>query len=292
MRSKTGRTAALALLALAEALAAGCGGAPPARSPAYRLQEDLARSGGKAWAKGDLQGAIASEERALVVARSVEDEEGIALRILDIAALRRAAGQPAEAWAALAELLDQPPALPYPDRLRAEAARIAGLLALDAGNAVEGARWAGRARELCSASRCGREGALLNLRARAAFVAGEHGEALRLAREAGALNREAKDDAERANSLRIGADAALALGRPGDAAEAYAAALEIDKRLGLAGKVYLDLLGLGRAAQDGGRAAEARGWYERARAAARAAGADAAEAEALLSGVSPPSSRP
>jgi tetratricopeptide (TPR) repeat protein len=280
--------AALLLLALAEA-AAGCGGAarrPPA--PAFRLQEEQARAGGKAWAKGDLRAAIAAQERALLAARSVEDEEGIALRVLDLAALRRAAGEPAEARAALEELLAEPPPLPYPGRLRAEAARLAGLLALDAGDAAGGARWARKAVELCDAARCSRRGAMVNLEARASFLAGDREAAIRLARQALSLNREEKDDVERANSSRIVADARLALGDAAAAADAYADALSLDKKLGLEGKIVLDLVGLGRAAQRQGRGDEARGWYERARAAARAAGdeAGAAEADALLEGLS------
>jgi tetratricopeptide (TPR) repeat protein len=276
--------AALLLLALAEA-ATGCGGAPKRTpAPAFRLQEEQARAGRKAWAKGDLPAAIAAQERALLAARSVEDEEGIALRVLDLAALHRAAGEPAAAQAALAELLAEPPPLPYPGRLRAEAARLAGLLALDAGEPAAGTRWAQRAVELCEAARCGRKGAMVNLQARAAFLAGDREEAVRLAREALSLNRDARDDAERANSLRVVADGQLALGSASAAAEAYADALALDKKLGLEDKIVLDLLGLGRAAQGQGHAEEARGWFERARAAAGAAGDEsgAAEAEALL----------
>lgn len=282
---------ALLLLTLAEA-AAGCGGGaarrPPA--PAQRLQETQARAGARAWAKGDLKAAIAAQERALLAARSVEDEEGIALRVLDLAALHRAAGEPAEASAALAELLAEPPPLPYPGRLRAEAARVAGLLALDAGDAPGGARWAERALELCDAAGCDTRGAILNLQARAALLGGDREGALRTARAALPANREAGDDVERANSSRITADAQLALGRPAAAADAYADALELDKRLGLEAKIFLDLFGLGRSAQGLGRAGEARGWFERARAVALAAGdeAGATEAAALLEALPAP----
>jgi hypothetical protein len=281
---------ALLLLALAEG-AAGCGGGgarrPPA--PAQRLQEQEARAAARAWSKGDLQAAIAAQERALLAARSVEDEEGIALRVLDLAALHRAAGEAGEASAALAELLAEPPPLPYPGRLRAEAARLAGLLALDAGDAAGGARWAARAVKLCGAGGCDRRGAILNLQARAAFLAGDQAGALRLAKEASSANREAGDDVERANSARIAADAELALGRPAAAAGAYADALALDKRLGLEMKIFLDLVGLGRSAQSRGLAGEARGWFERARAVALAAGdeAGATEADALLESLPP-----
>lgn len=280
--------AALLLLALAET-AGGCGGARRPPAPAFRAQEEQARAARKAWSKGDLQAAIAAQERALLIARSVEDVEGIALRVLDIAALRRSAGEPAQARAALEELLAEPPPLPYPGHLRAEAARLAGLLALDAGDAAAGARWASHALELCGAAKCADRGAMVNLQARAAFVAGDPGGALRLAHEAHSLNRDAEDDVERANSLRIVADAQLALDRAAAAAETYADALALDKRLGLESKIFLDLVGLGRAAQLQGRAGEARGWFGRARAVAAAAGReeDATEADALIEALPP-----
>lgn len=274
----------LLALALAEALA-GCGGAPRrAPGPAFRLQEDYSRAGGKAWARGDVRSAIAAQERALVAARSVEDDEGIALRILDLAALHRAAGEPAEAQGALAELLLEPPPLAYPGRWRAEGARLAGLIALDVGDAAAGVRWAARALELCRASRCPQQGAIVNLQARAAFIAGDPQEAVRLAKKALPLNRAAKDEEEAANSSRIVADAELGSGRHGHAARAYAAALALDKKLGLDAKILLDLVGLGRAAQAAGKADEALGYFERARAVARASGdeAGATRAEALI----------
>jgi tetratricopeptide (TPR) repeat protein len=129
---------------------------------------------------------------------------------------------------------------------------------------------------------------MVNLQARTAFLAGDGEGAIRLAQEALSLNREERDDAERANSSRILADAQLALGNAAAAAEAYADAIALDKRLGLGDKLVLDLSGLGRAAQAQGRGEEARGWFERARAAARAAGdeAGAATAEALLEALS------
>lgn len=272
--------AALLTLALAEASGPGCGGAPRREPPAaYRLQQEHARAGARAWSKGDVRAAIAAHERALIAARSVEDETAIALRILDLAALRRIAGEPEAARAALEEMLAEPPPLAYPVRWRAEAARLAGLIALDAGAAGESARWAERAVALCRAARCPEEGAIVNLQARAAFLGGDVDRAAHLAEEALPLNDAAKDEGEAANSSRIIADAHLAAGRHAAAARAYSEALAADKRLGLDRKIALDLLGLGRAAQLAGRPDEALGYFERARAVARAAGDDAGAAE-------------
>lgn len=242
------------------------------------------RAGRKAYARGDLRAAIGAQEQALRAARSVENDEGIALRILDLAALHRAAGEPTEARSALAELLADPPPLAYAAQWRAEAARLAGLLALDDGDAPAGERWAVRALELCRLAKCPRQGAILNLQARATFLAGDRERAILLAKKALPLNRAARDEEEAANSSRITADAELAAGRHPAAARAYAAALALDKNLGLDAKILLDLLGLGKAAREQGRPPEALAYFERARAVALAAGdgAGAAQAAALI----------
>jgi len=285
--------AALLALALAEgACLAGCAGTPrPPAAEAFRHQEEGVRAATKARARGDLHAAITAQQRALVAARSVEDQEGIALRILDLAALHRAAGAPAEALAALDELLAEPPPLPYPGRWRAAAARLTGLLALDGGDAARGAQWAERALDLCLAAQCPDQGAIINLQARAAFLAGDPDGAIRLARRALPLNRAAKDEEEVANSSRIAADAHLAAGRHGAAASGYAAALAIDKKLGLDAKILTDLVGLGKAARNADRPHEARDWFERARAVALASGDEpgATDLEALITSLPTPS---
>ena len=281
------RSGTLLLLALALAEATlGCGGGSAGRAPGpvFKAEEDLARSAGKAWARGDLRMAIVYQERALVAARSVEDDEGIALRMLDLAALHRAAGEASEAHAALTELLADDPPLAYPGRWRAEAARTAGLLALDRGDTAAATQWAARAFDICHAARCPKEGAIVNLQARAAFLAGDPEGAIRLAQKALPLNRAAKDEEETANSARIIADGEMGAGRHANASRAFATALALDKKLGLEAKIVLDLLGLGNAARGDGRTNAAREYFERARTVARASGdaATAAEINTLI----------
>ena len=158
------------------------------------------------------------------------------------------------------------------------------------GDSGAGAQWAGRALGLCRASRCPRQGAIVNLQARAAFLAGDFPAAAALAGRALPLNRAAGDDPELANSSRIVADAALADGRHATASRSYEEALRVDKRLGLEPKILLDLLGLGRAARAAGRTGEARSFFERARAAALAAKDERgmSEAATLIESLGPP----
>lgn len=177
-----------------------------------------------------------------------------------------------EARAALEELLAEAPPLSYPGRWRAEAARLAGLLALDSGDTAAATLWAVRAFDICRAARCPGGGAIVNLQARAAFLAGDREGAIRLARKALPLNRAAKNEEETANSSRIIADAEMGAGRHANAGRAFATALALDKKLGLEAKIVLDLIGLGNAARGDGRTREARDYFERARTAARASG--------------------
>lgn len=282
------RLALALLLAATAAELPGCAGGRPAPEP-FRRQSAASRAAERAHRRGDLAGAIAAREQALLAARSVEDVEGIAVAVLDLAALHREAGEPARADAALAELLADPPPLPFSAARRADAAFLAGLLAVDDDDLVRGRAFAERARGLCSAGRCPRAGAILNLLARIDYLGGDFDCAARRGGEAARLLAGDGDSAELANARRIVADADLARDRPGEAGRGYEKALAMDRRLGLGDKVFLDLVGLGRAAAARGRAEEAAGWFRRARAVALAGG-DAAgvrEAEALLA--SPPS---
>ena len=96
-----------------------------------------------------------------------------------------------------------------------------------------------------------------------------------------ALNRAAKADEETANSLRIAADVRSAFGELAKAHEGYAEALVLDKRLGLATKIRLDLIRLGDVAVGQGRVEEARIYYRRALDASRGAADESGIAEAV-----------
>jgi tetratricopeptide (TPR) repeat protein len=268
---------------------AGCGGAPPRPRPAALEREaGLAHKGVKAWTRGDAAQALLYQEQALATARSVEDADGIALHLLEIAAIRRETGDPDGARAALGELLAAAPPLPCPPQRRVEALTLASLLALEGGDRPEARRRAAEALALCRAARCATEGRVLNLTARIDIQAGDWAAAGRGAEEALGLLRDAGDSEELANAHRLAASAALGSGRPADAAARYEQALAIDTRLAVSDKIRADLLGLAAAERSRGRTESAAAYLHRARAVARAAGdeAGATEAEALLESLS------
>jgi tetratricopeptide (TPR) repeat protein len=265
---------------------AGCGGAPVYRSAPLEREQELNRKATAAYERGKYESALALSREALQISRAIEHADGIAANLLNLAAVQRALGERAQAAQAVDELLAAGPIAFSPER-RSAAAYLRALLELDAGAFPEAARLAAAARELCRTARCGSEGRIVNLQARAAFLGGDPARALTLAREALALNREAGADEETANALRTMADAALVSGGGAEAEAGYAAALALDKKLGLAAKIRLDLLRLGDAAAAAGRIDAARDYFRRALGVSRGAAdeAGAAEAEARLRGL-------
>jgi len=147
---------------------------------------------------------------------------------------------------------------------RCAAAYLRALLFTDGSDLPEASRLAAEALALCRESACGNEGRIVNLQARIALLGGDRVGALAAALEALALNRKAKMDEETANSLRIAADVRCVLGELSQAAQGYEDALALDKRLGLAAKISLDLLRLGDVAAGRNRGENARAYYRRA----------------------------
>ncbi len=95
-------------------------------------------------------------------------------------------------------------------------------------------------------------------------LAGHPQDAVNHARRALALNRNAGDKNEEANSLRLIADAAFKLEDFKMAQQSYDDALRLDKESGAAAKIAFDLIGLGRSNARQGRRAEAVEYFQRA----------------------------
>jgi tetratricopeptide (TPR) repeat protein len=148
---------------------------------------------------------------------------------------------------------------------------------LDDGNQAEAQSWANRALEYCHG--CGAEGRFYNLMARMA-LAGQPQDAMNHARRALALNRSAGDKNEEANSHRLIADAAFKLEDFKTAQQSYDDALPLDKDIGAAAKIALDLMGFGRCIARQGRRAEAIEYFQRAYSVAEGAGDPKAMEEA------------
>jgi tetratricopeptide (TPR) repeat protein len=251
-------------------LAAGCAGSPPPRPAPLEREIELNRKATTAFERGQYPAALAGYSEALRLSRAIEHVDGIAANLLDLAAVHRSLGEPEQAAAAVEELLSAATLAFSPSR-RSSALYLQALLRADRDDLTGASRSAAAALALCREAACGSAGRIVNLQARIAFLAGDRAAALAAAQEALALNRTAKADEEAANSLRIAADVHAALGELTQAQERYAQALTLDKQLGLAAKISLDLLRLGDVAAGLGRGGEALSFYRRARDASRAA---------------------
>jgi tetratricopeptide (TPR) repeat protein len=265
-------------LLLAAAFLVGCAGEPVARAPAKRQQAIEANNRAAAhFGRGDYEAAIAQYQAALELERSVENEDGIAANLINLSIAHQRRGDRAASRAAVAEILESP-LLAWPPRRVAEAALRDAILKLDADDAGGAAGALGRARAACPAP-CALAGKLDNVEAQLAHARGEHDVALAAATRALSANRGRGDRDEAANSLRL-AGAALLEKQDFQAAErSLAEALQIDKELAVPSRIYRDLALLGRCAAGRSDAGQARAYYARALAVARASRDERAVAE-------------
>jgi tetratricopeptide (TPR) repeat protein len=253
--------AAAALFAMF--LTISCGGPPPPVQPkVIRDSSEAGKKAGAAYERGDHELAIKLYSEALRLSRSVEDLEGTALNLVNLAAVYRTAGDRASSHETLQGLF-RPEGLSYPDDILAGGAMIKALLLVDEGNLQAAFEWAERAGAYCSVSKCDVSGGILNLKARILLLRDRIQESLEASGEGLKESRRAGDMAEAANSIRLMADAHLASGRPDRSFELYGKALEIDKKLALPLKIALDLKGLGVSKSRQGEHAEAMGFFLR-----------------------------
>jgi tetratricopeptide (TPR) repeat protein len=212
---------------------------------------------------GNLVSAARYYGEALRLAQSIEDTEGIASNAINLSIVYQRIGKIAEARASLAPVLDQGKLMFPPGRL-AQAALRRAILDLEEGRYASATDWIERAASYCGARDCALSGAIQNVKAQLALEAGNADAAAASARAALAASRGSGDRAESANALRLLGITAV---RAGDAVGALAffdQALAIDRELALARKIYLDLIGLGRARALRGEHGAARTFYERA----------------------------
>ena len=218
----------------------------PLVSPAIAAAQASSQRGAQAFSKGEL--AIAQREytTALRIHESLGDSAGRASSLLSLARIYAQAGRSDDALAAVQEVLNDPN-LAGTALLITAHGRAAGLL-LAKGDVTNAGLQLTRAGVLCG-SGCSDAGALMVLRSRAALLQQQPALALKLATEALTLVpaastppvRQPQASAERANALRVQAQAHAALGQHALAAEPAKAALELDRALGLADRIQLDL---------------------------------------------------
>lgn len=245
-----------------------CAGNPPVLTEQQLDAIQFNQRGEAAFRRGDYAQALQEYQGALAIHRSVENIAGIATELLNLSVVHRRLGDKAAAQATLDQIL-MDKSLAFSADQKAEAAyRKAGYY-LDDGNEPEARSWVNKALEYCHG--CSAEGRLNNLLARMA-LAGYPQDAMNHARRALALNRNAGDKSEEANSLRLIADAAFQLGDFKAAQQSYDDALRLDKDTGAATKIALDLMGLGRSLARQGKRSEAIDYFQRAYSVSEGAG--------------------
>ena len=253
------RAAALILCLLAAVAVCGCSSpvpipVPPARAHALSWN----KRGLEAETRGNRDGAISAFEESLRINRSIEDFDGIAVSLLNLARIHRKKMELPLAKERIEEALR---IVSTGNPLFPEAAFEKAKVELALGNLRDAEDWA---RKTIPAEKKPYSGRMQNLLSRILLLEGKAGEALPLAIAALESNRESGERAEEANSLRLIGDITLEEGNPQGAQARYMAALEIDKELAESVKVASDLRALGAAASARGETAEAIAFYERA----------------------------
>jgi tetratricopeptide (TPR) repeat protein len=257
------RTAALAC-----ALLAACGSQPAkTKPPALSAALDANRRAEAQLRAGDLEGAARGYSQALRASQALEDADGIAANAVNLSIVYQRLGRLAEARASLAPVLEQPNLRFAPERL-AQTALRRSLIDLDERRYASAAEWAGRAESQCDA--CPLSAAIHNVKGQLALESGRLDAAGAAAQRALDASRASGDRAETANALRLMGLVALRSGDGTAATARIGEALAIDRDLAASRKIYLDLVGLGRASVLLGERDAARGYYERALAVSRA----------------------
>lgn len=237
----------------------GCSGAVPAPVPPAKERAGVwNRRGLAAEARGDRDGALAAFREELKIHRSIEDTDGSAVALINLARLHRLKGEIPSAKEKIdSVLLLVPPENP----LFPETAFEKGKIALAAGDLPAAKGWAAKA-VLASTGRSA--GRMLNLLARILFLDGKADEARARAGDALEANRKAGARGEEANSLRLLGDIAAARADRKAAEELYLMALSIDKEAAESGKIASDLRALGGVAEARGDTATALAFFSRA----------------------------
>jgi tetratricopeptide (TPR) repeat protein len=227
----------------------GCGGAQTQTLSAVNLRAiEYNQNAAKAVEKGDYEKALAYYMEALRVNRSIENTEGIAVNLINIAVLYQKKGKtslPGESPKATNthEFIDIAFSMPdISNEIKSDAAYEKARIYLKEKNTVKAKEWVNKSLSLDKGLR---EGSRWNLMGRISFAEGKYDEAATMANTALNLNRENKQKAEESNSLRLMAEINAQKGLYSESRELYKKSLEIDKELGDSKKIATTLRGIG-----------------------------------------------
>lgn len=234
----------LSSLSLIVVLLAGCAAHGPSQPSRLMSAIDANNQAAAALSRAEYAVAERLYLQALQHDRAIENTEGVALNLIALAVTYQRAGRLDEALrtAGLVNVRQLP---------EVSSARVAEAELLSASLRLARAEWGVAAQHLqeverhCPGTSCQLAGRIANIRAQLAIVDNRIDEAATLAKRALQLAEAANDQEELANALRVAGNASL-FADPAAGIRYVERALAIDKKLALSGKIFRDLLMLGR----------------------------------------------
>jgi tetratricopeptide (TPR) repeat protein len=249
-------------LLLASLLLSACGqNTLVVRSQRQEQAIELNQRAQRAFTRGEYQTAEGLYGDALRLDVAIENADGIAINLLNLAKVSLALERPKIAEYYLDRILKDK-ALQFPVAHLASASLQYSLLRLRAGDVASAISWVDKASEYC-VSDCKLSGVIANLRANIAIQSNDVEQALYWSGHAVSSNK-SESKIEYANALRLHGQAKMLKQEFEASISIFDEALNIDKSLGLPDKIRLDLMFLAQASDKLGRTELAAQYRERA----------------------------
>lgn len=256
MRSSSGLLLSLCLILIA------CGSAPEKPNSRSDQVNKLSARGDAAFLKGEYERAKDDYLQALRISQSIENAAEVATLRFNLARVFRELAHPEQAHLQLDALFSEP-ALPYPSATLAAAATLKSRFYLEGNEPAQALSWVEKGESHCQ-KKCAVAGSLLLLRAQLAQRDNRLDEAQKNCDDAVAALKPGTQQVELANAHRLSGEISLAKNDFTRAIDSLQQAYAIDQKLGIPGKIRLDLIRLGAAYNRTGDAKTALHYYARA----------------------------
>lgn len=239
-----------------------CGSAPEKQNPRTEQANKLSARADAVFLQGEYEKAKNDYLQALRINQSVENAAAIAIIRFNLARVFREQAHPDQAHLQLDALFFET-AIPYPSDTLAAAAALKSQFYLEGNELPQALSWVEKADGYCKKS-CPVAGSLLLLRAQLAQRDNRLDEALKFADGAVSALNSGTQQMEMANAQRLSGEISLARNDFARAMQTFQQALAADQKLGIPGKIRLDLLRLGATHERAGDAKTALHFYARA----------------------------
>jgi tetratricopeptide (TPR) repeat protein len=241
---------------------AACGSAPEKQNSRTEQANKLSARGDSAFLQGEYEKAKNDYLQALRINQSVENTAALAIIRFNLARVFRELAHPEQAHLQLDALFSES-VLPYPPATLAAAAALKSQFYLEGNEPSLALSWVEKGDGYCQ-NKCPVAGSLLLLRAQLAQRDNRLDEALKFSDGAVSALNSGAQQMELANAQRLSGEISLAKNDLARAIQSFQQALATDQKLGVPGKIRLDLLRLGTAYERAGDAKTALHFYARA----------------------------